>query len=532
MKRVRAFRAVEGNCLDATSAAHLLSRVGFGGTPEEIQRLVDVPVDQAVAWLLDAAEAAEPPQPPAWVRSPWVNTERRFADTPREESAENHRNTRRRYASEMNDLRSWWLGQMIASETPLREVMTLFWHGHFTSANDKVGISQAMYEQNATLRRHALGNFRTLLGDITRDAAMMMYLDLEDSDAQQPNENYARELFELFTLGIGHYTERDIQETARALTGWTLDVPPGVAKPDRPTEPGTPRNFSRDGLHPTFVPDRHDDGEKTIFGQSGRFGLEDVLDLVVSREETALHLATRLIDFFGVSDPEGTLRPRLAAAFRESEFEIRPVLLALFTAPECYDESSRGTLIKSPVRLLVGACRQLRLEVEPTPSLAELTAAMGQALFDPPNVKGWPGGRAWIGSGTLAVRYQLADALLESRIPAGLEPIGFDRFLLVPRDPSQMQERMERMEQAMADRSTERNKDGIKTRFDADSLFPDGPPESPVALVDAMLDRLIVTSVRETTRKGLIRACQTAPAADRPAVVARLILASPEFQMA
>ncbi|WP_152052827.1 DUF1800 domain-containing protein [Tautonia marina] len=532
MKRLQTVQAVEPRRLDAASAAHLLSRAGFGATPEELDALLDLPVDQAVASLLDTAQAAEPPRPPDWVRIPWVNTERRFADTPREESAENHRQTRRRYASEMNDLRSWWLGRMITTDAPLREVMTLFWHGHFTSANDKVGISQAMYEQNATLRQFALGNFRELLGAISRDAAMMMYLDLEDSDARQPNENYARELFELFTLGIGHYTERDIQETARALTGWTLDVPPGVSKPDRPTAPDTPRNFSRDGLHATFVPDRHDDAEKTVFGRSGRFGLDEVLDLIVSREETGLHLASRLIDFFGAADPAGTLRNRLASAFRGSGFEMRPVLHELFTAPEFYEESSQGTLIKSPVRLLVGACRQLRLEVEPTPSLADLTASMGQALFDPPNVKGWPGGRAWIGSGTLAVRYQMADALLQSRIPNGLEPIGFDRFLLVPRDPSQMQERMERMEQAMTDRGAERTRDGIKTRFHAETLFPDGLPESPVALVDAMLDRLIVTPVRPTARKALIRVCQAAPIADRPALVVRLILASPEFQMA
>ncbi|MEW4570248.1 DUF1800 domain-containing protein [Tautonia sp. JC769] len=532
MKRLQTPTETEGRCLDAASAAHLLSRAGFGGTPEEINRLIGTPVDQAVASLLDAAEGAAPPDPPGWVRTPWVNTERRFADTPSEEAAENHRSTRRRYASEINDLRSWWLGRMIASDAPLREVMTLFWHGHFTSANDKVGISQAMYEQNATLRRHALGNFRALLGDITRDAAMMMYLDLEDSDARQPNENYARELFELFTLGIGHYTERDIQETARALTGWTLDAPPGVARPDRPTAPDNPRNFSRDGLHATFLADRHDAGPKTIFGESGRFGLDEVLDLVVAREETGLHLASRLIDFFGAADPEGTLRNRLADTFRASGYELRPVLNALFTAPEFFDDASLGTLIKSPVRLLVGACRQLRLEVEPTPSLAELTAAMGQALFDPPNVKGWPGGRAWIGSGSLAVRYQMADALLESRIPEGLEPIGFDRFLLVPRDPSQMRERMERMEQAMADRGAERARDGIKTKFHAEALFPDGPPACPDALVDALLGRLIVTRVRPTTRAALIRACQAAPVADRPAIAVRLILASPESQMA
>jgi len=509
----------------------LLSRAEFGPTPETVARLASMSMEKAVDTLLDEAAEAEPPERPDWVKDVWVNTERRYADTTREAAAESHRTTRRRYAAEMNQLRSWWLGQMIAARRPLRELMTLFWHGHFATATGKVNISQAIYAQNATLRRLALGNFRALLRDVTLDPAMLMYLDLEDSDRAKPNENYARELYELFTLGIGHYTEADIKETARALTGWTLDGPKGASK-GRPTAPDTPRDFARDGLIATFVPARHDDGPKTILGEKGRFELDDVIAIVSRQKATGQFLAAKLIDFFGAADPRGELRGRTAAAFEESRGEIREMLRVVFTSPEFYSEASRGSQIKSPVRLLVGACRQLKLDVTATPSLAQLTAAMGQELFNPPNVKGWPGGKAWVGAGTLAVRYHLPDALLDGKVPAGMEPLGSNRFLAVSRDAEQGRAMMDRIEGAMAERRAERMKGGLKCRFRAEALFPQGAPQDPAALVDDLLGRLVVTAVRPSTRATLIAACAGAQPDDRPAAVARLILASPEYQMA
>lgn len=516
---------------DASAVAHLLSRAGFGGTPEEVARLAALPMEQAVDTVLSEAAAAPPPARPDWVKEPWVNTERRYADTTREEAAQSHRTTRRRYGTELNELRAWSLRQMITSTAPLREVMTLFWHGHFATATGKVNLSQAMYHQDEILRRLALGNFGTLVREVTLSPAMMLYLDLEGSDKTQPNENYARELYELFTVGIGHYTEQDIKETARALTGWTLDGPKGMDK-SRASATDTPRDFARDGLIATFVPDRHDDGTKTIFGTTGRFGLDDVVALVVKQDATGQFLAAKLVDFFGAHDPEGALRKQLAGAFITSKGEVQDLLRILFTAPEFYDEAARGSLIKSPVRLLVGACRQLALEVEPTPTLAQLTAAMGQDLFNPPNVKGWPGGRSWIGAGTMAVRYHLPEALIGGKEPAGLEPLGFNRFLPVPRDATQGPAMVARLEGAMAERSAERRRDGLKCRLRPEAIFPAGVPEDPAALVDAMLARLVVTRVRQTTRKALITAVEPAAPPDRPALIARLILASPEYQLA
>lgn len=516
---------------DAGAAAHLLSRAAFGGTAEEVARLAALPMERAVETLLSEAAGAGMPARPEWVKDPWVNTERRYADTSREESAASHRATRRRYATEVNDLRAWALRQMIATPAPLREVMTLFWHGHFATAVGKVNLSQAIYQQDETLRRLALGNFRTLVDEVTLNPAMMMYLDLEDSDKARPNENYARELYELFTVGIGHYTEKDIKETARALTGWTLDGPQGMAKL-RATATDTPRDFARDGLIATFVPERHDDDEKTIFGQSGHFNLESVVELILRQEATGRFLAAKLIDFFGASDPKEALRGRMAEAFAASKGEVRELLRVLFTAPEFYADAARGSHIKGPVRLLVGACRQLKLDVEPTPTLAQLTAAMGQELFNPPNVKGWPGGRSWIGAGTLAVRYHLPEALLDGQEPAGLEPLGINRPFPVPRDAMQGPAMVARMEGAMTERRAERRKGGLQCRFRPEAMFPQGIPAESGLLVDAMIARLIVTPIRPATRAALVSACEATPPAERPALVARLILASPEYQLA
>ena len=338
---------------DAEAARHLLSRVAFGGSPEDVARLAGMPLEKAVDTLLDEAERAEPPRRPDWVRDVWVHTSRRYGDDTVNEYLLLTRATGERDARRVNQLRADWLRDMITTRTPLHEAMVLFWHGHFTGSTQKVRIAQAQYLQHALFEKNALGNFRMLLGEVTLDPAMLMYLDLEESNKAHPNENYARELLELFTLGVGHYSERDILEIARALTGWTLDAPPGTIKPKRQEKPDAVRSQVRDGLIAQFRPDRHDDGEKTIFGQTGRFGVDDVLDLIVRQPACGSHVANRLIDFFGAADPEGTLRDRLAAAFRDGDYEVKPMLRILLTAPEFYASASRSNHIKSPARLLV-----------------------------------------------------------------------------------------------------------------------------------------------------------------------------------
>jgi len=514
---------------DAAAATHLMSRTNFGGTPKQAEQLAARPLKNIVAAMIDEAKAAPSPKAPAWVREPWVNTERVYPETTPAERMENHRKAGERQTRERNELRCWWLDEMIRTATPLREAMTLFWHGHFTTEAKRMFVAQPLYTQNAALRANALGNFRELLGAVTLDAAMLMYLNMEDSDAKKPNENFARELLELFTVGIGNYAEKDIKEIARALTGWTLDAPEGTKK--KPTVADAPRAFCRDGLAPTFAKEKHDGGEKTIFGQTGKFGLKDVLEIVAGHPATAKFIGSKMIAFFGAVDPKNELRDRMATAFTKSKGNLADVLAVLLTSHEFFAAASRATLIKSPVQLLVGSCRLLNLDVTATPSLAQVTAAMGQELFNPPNVKGWPGGRDWISSGTLAVRYHLPEALFDGKEPAGFEPIATDRNFALPADESARRDLLKRLKEFDAKRREERKKDGFKVAFDSAKVF-DGPvPEKAGALVDALLARLTVVAPRADTRATLVEAVDKASPADPVKLACRLILMTPEYQL-
>jgi len=519
---------------DTRAATHLLSRTSFAASPEEAAKLAALPLDRAVQQLLDDAAAAKPPTRPSWVRDQWINGGRRWSDMSAEEYLVVLRRNSARNRAELADLKAWWLQQMIATKTPLREQMTLFWHGHFTSGTNKVfSLSQGFYQQNETWRKYALGNFRQFLEAVTLDPAMMAYLDLERSNKTHPNENYARELMELFTLGVGNYTEKDVLEVARALTGWTLDAPPGTIIVKRPTAPDRLvfPSITREGLIPTFVPKWHDDGEKTILGKTGRFGLKDVLDAIVAQPACGRHLAGKLIAYFGAYDPEDKLRERMAEAFRSSKFEIRPMLEVLFTSPEFYAAEARGNQIKGPVRLLVGACRDLRLSEKATPSLAQFTVPLGQELFNPPTVKGWPTGKSWITASTLALRSRLGEMLVEGKEITGTEPLGRLRLTALSQDKNKAAATTKRLMQIDAERAEMEKKDGIQLRFDAGRFVAAETANNPEKLVDVVLERMIVTKVRPLTRATLIDACAGVPAADRPALLARLILASPEYQL-
>jgi uncharacterized protein (DUF1800 family) len=515
---------------DAATAAHLLSRTSFGGTPERAERLAARPLAEVVAAMIEEAKSAPAPAKPGWVKEPWVNTERVYPETTPMERMENHRKAGERQTRERNDLRCWWLDHMIRTPAPLREAITLFWHGHFTTEARRMFVAQPLYTQNAALRKHGLGRFRDLLEAVTLDAAMMMYLNMEDSDAKKPNENFARELLELFTVGIGHYGEKDIKEVARALTGWTLDVPAGTTK--RPLVKDAPRAFCRDGLVATFVKEKHDGGEKTILGKTGRFGAKEVLDIAAAHPATAKFVSGKMVAYFGVSDPKNALRDRMAAAFTKTDGDIAATLTVLLTAPEFYAAEGRGTLIKSPVHLLVGTCRLLNLAVTATPSLAQVTAAMGQELFNPPNVKGWPGGRDWISSGTLAVRYHLPEALFDGAEPAGFEPIGRERFFPLPADPDERRKLLKTLDSLDKQREAERKKDGFKVAFDPAKAVGGTVPEKPEQVVEALLSRLLAVPPRADTKAALVEAVKAVAPAGRVKLACRLILTTPEYQLA
>lgn len=370
--------------------AHLLRRAGFEPTPEEVAGASAAGVTATVDRLLDPAAdggsaraGVEPhvPEPkpgerpiPAAARDallasgPWPEVRGKPLDLTRP-----------------LDLQTWWLHRMATTTAPLLERMTLFWHGHFATALRTVNSTGLMLLQNQLLRRHALGNFRQLLRAISRDPAMLIFLNGNSNRRQAPNENYARELFELFTMGIGNYSEQDVAEAARAFTGWSIDK------------------------EARFVARRawHDPGSKTVLGRVGSWDGDDVIDIVAARPETAAFISRKLFAHFAHPDPdEAALQPLIQAYF-ESGYEVRPMLRALFLSEAFYSERARRAVVKSPAEFAVGVLRQLELPLQDR-VVALHTQRMGQELFNPPNVAGWPGGRAWLNASTMLGRIQFA----------------------------------------------------------------------------------------------------------------------------
>jgi uncharacterized protein (DUF1800 family) len=367
-------------------ARHLLNRVGFGATDAEIQSFAPLQREAAVERILDGARREPSVAPPAFVDEPFRPFERLD-----QMDAEARQQAQRRRFEEAFALREWWLREMLATPSPLTERMTLFWHGHFATSHFKVRQAQLMYRQNALLRREALGNFSTLLHAIARDPAMLIFLDNARSRREAPNENFAREVMELFTLGEGHYSEKDVKEAARAFTGWTLEPQSGT--------------FLRRAAW-------HDPGPKVVLGHSGRMEGGDVLDILLAHPRTAEHIASKLwLEFVAPTVDEGEVR-RLAKVLRAERFELKPLMRALLLSEAFWAEENRAALVKSPVELVVGTLRVFELRPLDMRPVAQACAGLGQNPFAPPNVKGWPRGEAWINSATLLARKQMVERML------------------------------------------------------------------------------------------------------------------------
>jgi uncharacterized protein (DUF1800 family) len=375
--------------MGAEDARHLLNRTGFEAHFDEIDEYAKLSRREAVERVLGNTRHAPRTPAPEWV-SQWQNPRRI-----RQMGEEERKLFQREMIERGLELRGWWLTEMLTTGSPLTERMTLFWHNHFTSSLQKVKSPPLMYRQNLLLRRHALGSFAELLHAASKDPAMLVYLDSASNRRGQPNENFAREVMELFTLGEGNYSEQDIKEAARAFTGWSLDPETGEY---------------------LFRPMAHDDGVKTVLGKSGNFRGEDVIGILLERPETARFVSAKLWREF-VSPAPSTEREkneleRAARLFRESGYSIRAALRELLMSDAFWAGANRGSLVKSPVDLVVGTLRQFDVEYSDPLPFALLLRQLGQDLFAPPNVKGWPGGEAWISSQTLLARKQFVERLM------------------------------------------------------------------------------------------------------------------------
>ncbi len=289
---------------------------------------------------------------------------------------------RKQRREEIQQLGVAWLEKMARDSAQLQEKMTFFWHDHFAA---RVERPAALQDFNNLMRRHALGNFRTLLLGVAQHPVMLDYLDGRKNKKAHPNENFARELMELFTLGVGNYSELDIKEAARAFTGW---------------------NFDQQG---NFVvrKNHHDNGTKTFRGSTGNFNGEDVIDLILSDKQTARYICQKLYCYFVHPEPHLTRIEQLATVFYDGNYQIEPVMRALLESEWFWEKNNRGVRIKSPVDLLAGMQRNVGMEYPEPKGTFQILRLLGQVPFDPPNVAGWPSGKSWIDAGTLTARMTL-----------------------------------------------------------------------------------------------------------------------------
>ncbi|CAN5333099.1 DUF1800 domain-containing protein [soil metagenome] len=388
-------------------ARHLLSRTAFGATPAEIRAVEALDYAAAVDRLLSARPSGATTPAPAWVSE--APTELRAAQKASLEKKGvdgKPLNIVRPVQEQARELRNWWVEEMLVTDQPLVERMTLFWHNHFTSSLEKVKYAPAMYRQNELFRREALGNFGRLLKSVAADPAMLIYLDGVRSVALQPNENFARELLELFTLGEGHYSEADIKNAARAFTGWSID-----------RDTGAFRKYER----------AHDHGEKTFLGQTGNFSGDDIVAILLKQPRTAELVVEKLWREFVSLRPDPAEVKRLAAILRNGNYEMKPVLRAMFLLPAFREPTNRGALIKSPVDLIVGSVHMLGLPVPEKTQLVRMMQGLGQFPFNPPNVKGWAGGEKWITTYTLLLRQQFMRRMIEATTVSSMDGNMTDR---------------------------------------------------------------------------------------------------------
>ena len=367
---------------NARHIKHLYARAGFGIRFEDLHDHESWSIKKAVKKLFKASEKDEP------ISVVIENIDLR--PHPKDQTDDQKRMLQEDRNKQEKALNDAWMKQLSETEAQLREKMTLFWHNHFAC-----NIGNAFYEQqlNNIERDNALGNFKTLLLQVSQSPAMLQFLNNQQNQKGHPNENFARELMELFTLGRGHYTEQDIKESARSFTGWAYN--------------GKLGEFA-------FNQKVHDDGQKTFMGQTNNFCGEDILNIIVANKQTAQFISAKLYKFFVNDVPDAGHITEMANVFYNNNYEIKPLLEFVFTADWFYEDKNIGNLVKAPVDFLVGLNRQFYISYQNPDVLMQFQRTLGQVLFRPPNVAGWPGGRSWIDSSSLMYRMKIPSTILNA----------------------------------------------------------------------------------------------------------------------
>ena len=492
-------------------AAHLLNRAGFSGSPAEIQSFHALGRSKAVESLISPAEPLNAFPLPSWCSEEAVLAEMRermeqrrsIQETKRDLTPENAEKTKRE-ASRISrrkdreqglEAQAWWFHRMLLTQAPLREKMTLFWHDHFATSIQKVKQPVLMVRQNDLFRQNAFGSSKDLTLAVLMDPAMMLYLDTQSSKKGRPNENFAREVMELFTLGEGNYTEQDIREAARAFTGYYLNQGEGKVSHDK-------RQW--------------DPADKTIFGKTGPFTGKDVIDLIFEKKQAARFMTKKLWEFFVYENPSEPALEALTVSFQKADFQTGPLLREIFLSKEFYSESAIRSQIKSPVQYLVELLKQLEITDPPIGFPVTAQQQLGQMLFMPPNVAGWDWGQAWINTNTLLTRYNLAGFLTKGAGEA---------------DNSMTAERVKTPGMAPGPKRMGRGWDGP----DYGKIAPRPLRETPADLVDSLIFRFFQCPLPDKARKSFIEYAVTKKGAiftdKETAELCHLMLSTPYYQL-
>jgi uncharacterized protein (DUF1800 family) len=396
-------------------AAHLLAHAGFGGTPAEIQKLADAGFEHAVHSLIHYESIPNPRLQPFVESGLWDSTLNSFPESrpeatdralksgasmgiavkpsgnrPVQPVSDRFFYWLRATMLETRRLGYWWANRMAQTTHPLEEKMALMWHGHFATHENKVRDYRKMIQQIDLFERYATGNVRELTIKVAQNPAMLYFLDAQYNVKGAANENFAREVMELFTMGVGNYSEKDVREGARAFTGWYFD-----------------------NLTFKIDPAKHDDGPKTFLGKTGNFDGVDAVNIIFEQPVTAEYLAAKIYRFLVREELSPELRTKLGAVLRDNKYDVKPLLAAIFSSKDFYSEASYGAHIKGPVEHIVAMMKHLGAdEIPGVPDFNQATIAMGQHLLNPPSVAGWAGGKAWITPGLLIARGNVARDVL------------------------------------------------------------------------------------------------------------------------
>ena len=393
---------------DSSSVAHLLKRTTTGTSIDEINYFLNQGLEESINQLLTDKELPIPPG--TWVDEDLPNWNAL--------SSEQRQEIIQIYHYRMKTFQKWWAQRMIDDSLNITEMMTLFWHNYFASAYSKVFYPQAMFQQNNIFRTYCMGNFKDLIRQVTFGPAMMIWLDISNSKKEAPNENFARELMELFTLGVDNYSQDDVIAASRAFTGYITN--------------GLDTNYdfeAMEGWGPWWT-NWHDFNDKTFMGQTGPWTGDDIINIILDQDNCAIHICKKMYQWFLYNEPDMEFICEMANVLRNNNYELKPALEYFFLSEHFYDTNFKGANIQNPVQLYLGSLKKLKMHDQPFDInfFCEIQNHLGMVLFEPPDVNGWIGYRTWINSNTLPLRKAMLCALVDHESPFG----SFGNYINIP----------------------------------------------------------------------------------------------------